>query len=75
MKVSIIGTGLSSLTLAKALVNQNIQVDLITKKKIKTLNKSRTIGISKANTEFFNNNIDDIRKIIWKLFYSNSKVF
>ena len=67
MKVSIIGTGLSSLTLAKALVNQNIQVDLITKKKIKTLNKSRTIGISKANTEFFNNNIDDIRKIIWKL--------
>ena len=55
MKVSIIGTGLSSLTLAKALVNQNIRVDLITKKKIKTLNKSRTIGISKANTEFFTN--------------------
>ena len=67
MKVSIIGTGLSSLTLAKALVNQNILVDLITEKKIKKLNQSRTIGISKANVEFFNNNIVDIRKIIWNL--------
>ena len=67
MKVSIIGNGLSSLTLAKALVNQNIQVDLITEKKIKSLNQSRTIGVSKANVEFFNNNIIDIRKIIWKL--------
>ncbi len=67
MKVSIIGNGLSSLTLAKALVNQKIQVDLITKKKVKTLNQSRTIGVSKANVEFFNNNIVDIRKIIWKL--------
>ena len=67
MKVSIIGTGLSSLTLAKALVNQNIQVDLIIEKKIKSLNQSRTIGVSKANVEFFNNNIVDIRKIIWKL--------
>ena len=67
MKVSIIGNGLSSLTLAKALVNQNIQVDLITKKKVKTLNQSRTIGVSKANVEFFNNNIVNISKIIWKL--------
>ncbi len=67
MKVSIIGTGLSSLTLAKALVNQNIKVDLITEKKIKKINQSRTIGVSKANIEFFNNNILDIRKIIWKL--------
>ena len=67
MKVGIIGTGLSSLTLAKALVNQKIKVDLITEKKIKIPNQSRTIGVSKANVEFFNNNIIDIRKIIWKL--------
>ena len=67
MKVSIIGTGLSSLTLAKALVNQNIKVDLITDKKIKIHSQSRTIGVSKDNVEFFNNNIVDIRKIIWKL--------
>ena len=67
MKISIIGSGLSSLTLAKALVNQNIKVDLITKKKIKKCNQSRTIGVSKANVEFFNKNIIDISKIVWKL--------
>ncbi len=67
MKISIIGTGLSSLALAKALVNQNIKVDLITEKKIKVLNRSRTIGVSKANVEFFKKNIVDISKIIWKL--------
>tara|TARA_B100001057_G_scaffold483222_1_gene559668 strand:+ start:1464 stop:2540 length:1077 start_codon:yes stop_codon:yes gene_type:complete len=67
MKVSIIGTGLTSLTLAKALVNQKVKVDLITEKKIRTPNQSRTIGISKANVEFFNNNIINIKKIIWKL--------
>ncbi len=67
MKVGIIGTGLSSLTLAKALVNEKIRVDLIIEKKIKKPNLSRTIGISKANLEFFNSKITDIKKIIWKL--------
>ena len=67
MKVGIIGNGLSSFTLAKALVNENIRVDLITEKKIKKPNRSRTIGVSKANLEFFNNKIIDIRKIVWKL--------
>ena len=33
MKVCILGNGLSSLTLAKALVNQNIYVELIAPKK------------------------------------------
>ena len=33
MRVCILGHGLSSLTLAKALVNQNIYVDIITYKK------------------------------------------
>ena len=67
MKVGIIGNGLSSLALARALVNQNIRVDLIAEKKIKKINISRTIGISKANVEFFNNSIINIEKIIWKL--------
>ena len=53
MRVCILGAGLSSLTLAKALVNQNIYVDLYAQKKINSLNKSRTIGISKSNIEFF----------------------
>ncbi|MBD1151913.1 FAD-dependent monooxygenase [Pelagibacterales bacterium SAG-MED22] len=67
MRVCILGAGLSSLTLAKALVNQNIYVDLYAQKKINSLNKSRTIGISRSNIEFFNNAIINVDKIAWKL--------
>ena len=67
MRVCILGAGLSSLTLAKALVNQNIFVDLYYQKKIKRADKSRTIGISKSNVEFFNNSIINIDKILWKV--------
>ena len=67
MRVCILGTGLSSLTLAKALVNQNIYVDLYSQKKINLPHKSRTIGISKSNIDFFNNSIMNVDKIAWKL--------
>ena len=67
MKVCIIGNGLSSLTLAKALVNQKIYVELISQKKNQKINPSRTLGISKSNTEFFNKNIVNIEKLLWKL--------
>ncbi len=67
MKVCIVGNGLTGLALAKALTNQNINVDLINEKKQKTLDKSRTIGISKSNVHFFNNHVCNINKIIWKL--------
>ena len=67
MKVCIIGSGLTSLTLAKALVNQNIFVDIIHQKKSYLINKSRTLGISQNNVEFFNNDIINIEKILWKL--------
>tara|TARA_Y100001970_G_scaffold266501_1_gene355307 strand:+ start:373 stop:1449 length:1077 start_codon:yes stop_codon:yes gene_type:complete len=73
MRVCIIGDGLSSLTLAKALINENIYVDVLAHKKKNVLNKSRTIGISKSNVEFFNNNILNIDKIIWKL--KNIEIF
>ena len=67
MKVCIIGNSLSSLTLAKALVNQNIYVHNLVKVKNTKPDKNRTIGISKSNNEFFNNNIISIEKISWKL--------
>ena len=67
MRVCIIGSGLTALTLAKALVNQNIYVDIITSNKNYKINKSRTIGISKSNYEYFNRNIINIEKITWKL--------
>ena len=67
MRVCILGYGLSSLTLAKALVNQNIYVDLFTQKKINPPDKTRTIGISKSNMEFINDAIINVDKIAWKL--------
>ena len=67
MRVCIIGSGLTALALAKALVNQNIFVDLISSNKNNKINNSRTIGISKSNLNYFNKNIIDIEKISWKL--------
>jgi len=67
MRVCILGSGLSALTLAKALVNQNIYVDMFVKKKSNSLNSSRTLGISKSNVEFYNKNIINIKNIIWKI--------
>ena len=54
MKVCILGSGLSCLTLAKALVNQKIYVDVKVSGNFLKPSKSRTIGISKSNLEFFN---------------------
>jgi len=67
MRVCILGSGLTALTLAKALVNQNIFVDLISSNKNHKINHSRTIGISKSNFNYFNRNIINIEKISWKL--------
>jgi len=67
MTVCILGNSLTALTLAKALVNYEIDVDLIYDKKNYTINNSRTIGISKNNVDFFNNNIINIEKIIWNI--------
>ena len=67
MRVCILGAGLTSLTLAKALVNKNIYVDIVEPKKKILHEKSRTIGISKTNIEFFNNSIINVEQIAWKL--------
>ena len=67
MTVCILGNGLTALTLAKALVNCKINVDLYFNKKNYKINNSRTIGIAKNNIDFFNENIININKIIWKL--------
>ena len=64
MKVCILGNGLSSLTLAKALVNQNIYVELIASKKNLKIDQSRTLGISKSNIEFFKKNIINLKELL-----------
>ncbi len=67
MKVCILGDGLTSLTLAKTLVNLGITVDIFSDKKVKNNNKIQTIGISKNNIDFFDKNILDIKKLLWKI--------
>ena len=66
MNICIIGNGLTSLSLAKNLINKKINVHLYYKNKIKKLSSSRTIGISKNNLEFYKKEIINIsQKFIW----------
>ena len=70
MKLCILGDGLTSLSLAKSLVNKGIFVDIFLNKnffKYNKYNKTRTIGISKKNLDFFNKNILDIKKFSWNI--------
>ncbi len=67
MNVCIIGGGLVSLTLAKALVNQGIFVDFFSNRNSGGIDKSRTIGISKINIDFLNKNVLDIKKLLWNI--------
>ncbi len=67
MKVAIIGNNLTSLALAKALVNKEIFVDIFYKDKSKNIDKTRTIGISKSNIDYFNKNISNISQILWPI--------
>ena len=67
MTVCILGNNLTALTLAKALINCEIDVDVLYGKKTKKISDTRTIGITKNNIDFFKNNIINIEKLIWKL--------
>ena len=49
------------------MVNEKIYVDVLCTKNFQKINQSRTIGISKKNINFFNKNIININKFIWKL--------
>ena len=67
MTVCILGNGLTALTLERALVNCEIDVDVLYNKKNYKISNTRTIGIAKNNTDFFNNSIINIEKLIWKI--------
>ncbi len=73
MKVAILGDGIVSLTLAKALVNRGINVHIISDNKKKIINKSQTIGITQSNLEFFNKKILNINSLSWKI--KNIEIF
>ena len=68
MNVCIIGDGLTSLSLAKNLINKKINVHIYHKKKINNLSLNRTIGISKNNLDFFENEISRFSlKDLWEI--------
>ena len=68
MNICIIGDGLTSLSLAKSLINKEITVHLYYKDRIKHLSSNRTIGISKNNLEFFKKEIFNIpKKNYWEI--------
>ena len=68
MNVCIIGDGLTSLSLAKNLINKKINVKIYQKKLTNNLLSNRTIGISKKNLNFFKKEIFEISpKIIWEI--------
>ncbi len=73
MKVCIIGDGLVSLALAKVLIQKDIFVDIYAKNKKNHYDQSRTLGISKSNVDFFNNEIINIKNILWEI--RNIKIF
>ena len=67
MKVCIIGDGLASHTLASVLIKKDIFVDILSAKKNILYDQSRTLGISKSNIDYFNNEIINIKKISWEI--------
>ena len=68
MNICIIGDGLTSLSLAKNLINKKINVHIYHKNKIQKFTPGRTIGISKNNLEFFKKEINEIPKQnCWKI--------
>ena len=68
MNICIVGGGLTSLSLAKNLINKKINVEFYYKNKIKNFSSNRTIGISKNNLEFFRKNIYKIpNKFFWEV--------
>ena len=73
MKVCIIGNGLISLTLSRALVNIGISVDVYYNRKVKNQNLSRTLGISATNVQYFNKHIINIDQIRWEI--NNIKIY
>jgi len=68
MNVCIIGDGLTSLSLAKNLINKKINVHIYHKRIVGNFSSNRTIGMSKNNLEFFEKHILKLpKKIKWEI--------
>tara|TARA_Y100000590_G_scaffold314832_1_gene356004 strand:- start:329 stop:1426 length:1098 start_codon:yes stop_codon:yes gene_type:complete len=68
MNICLIGDSLTSLALAKSLINKNIKVFNYYKSTKNSSFQSRTIGISKNNFDFFDKEIIKFKKgMFWKI--------
>ena len=68
MNICIIGDGLTGLSLAKNLINKKINVHIYCENRIVKIPKTRTIGLSKSNFDYFKKEIQDIpKKNFWKI--------
>jgi 2-octaprenyl-6-methoxyphenol hydroxylase len=68
MNICLIGDSLTSLALAKNLINKNIKVFVYYKNIKNSIFQSRTIGISKNNFDFFDKEIIKFKKgMFWKI--------
>ena len=67
MRVSILGNGLTSLALAQMLANEGIRVDIFSNKRSIKYKSIQTLGISKNNIDFFNQNILKIKNLLWNI--------
>jgi len=67
MNICLLGNGLTNLFLAKILVQKKIKVHLFYNKKILSQKSTRTIGISKENVNFLEENNLKIKKISWPI--------
>ena len=68
MNVCLIGDGLISLALARALINKKIKVFMYCENNKKTSKVNRTIGISSDNLDFIQKEIIKINKnLIWEI--------
>ena len=68
MNICLIGNSLTSLVLAKSLVNKKIKVTMYYKNKSNIGDNTRTIGISSNNTEFIQKEIIKINKsLLWSI--------
>ena len=71
MNICIIGMNLTGLILSKALANIGCSVHVFQRNKKKSNFSTRTIGISKSNFDFINNNIIPLNK---KKFHNIKKI-
>ena len=68
MNVCIIGGGLTSLTLAKILINKKINVHIYQKNIKNNLPTTRTLGISQDNLKYIGKEIQNIpKKNLWHI--------